>query len=380
MGASMERILLYVVVLALAVAVGWLAFASKQNGGTVGQCVGCDELKALNQRLDAIDTAVDGLGKTVAEAVEPSLANFKQGVVDDVASRLEVLISALGDETANALVGIEVAVVKMIEERLDGLEGRVADGVDRDLVNFKQGVVDDVARRVAALISAHGKETAAALDGLDAAVAEKIEDGLAERIAEAVSGKLLAEGCRLTTEGECPPPRPPCPTPPDAEACDEPPPPITVNSRFTFLYENARLDAAQKVTEDSLGVKLAARHHKRLELLTNAFMPCNQADHPVKFRVTGYSSSAEFRVRPSGESMDDSDDLNRRTANLRAKIVGDYLHARGFEVDTKEWPKHDRQRPQRPYLDDAQPGMDQQALNRTVFIELTSAGACDLAR
>ena len=376
MGASMERILLYVVVLALAIAVGWIAFMPPKKNGPVGQCVGCEELAGLNQRLDAIDTAMDGLGKTVAEAVEPSLASFKQSVVDDVASRLEASISAHGVETATALDSVKAVVAETIESSLTGLEGRVAAAVAPNLASFEQRVVDGIANRVGALISAHGNETAAALDGLDAAVAERIEDGLAERIAEAVSGKLLAEGCRLTTDGECPAPQP-CPTPPDAEACDDSPPSITVNSRFTFLYENARLDADQKVTEDSLGVKLEARHHKRLELLTNAFTPCNRAAHPVKFRVTGYSSSAEFRVRPSGESMDDSDDLNRRTANLRAKIVGEYLREQGFEVETERWPKVDLQR---PYLDDVQPGMDQQALNRTVFIELTSAGACDLAR
>ena len=65
-------------------------------------------------------------------------------------------------------------------------------------------------------------------------------------------------------------------------------------------------------------------------------------------------------------------------ANLRAKIVGDYLLNEGFKVEIKEWLSENDL--QRPYLDDVQPGMDQQALNRTVFVELKSAGACDLAR
>lgn len=371
----LERITLYMVVLALAIAVAWLAFTIRGARKPADDCVNCGD--DLGPRLVAIDTAIGGIGETVASAVAVSLGSFKQGLVDDIASQVGALISAHGNETASVPGGTNAALAEVIESSLTDLEGRVAEAVASNLVGFEQGVVDDIASRVEALISAHGNETATALDGLDAAVSKKIEGGLAERVAEVVFDKLLAEGCQLTTDGECVTPQPPCPTPLDAEACDDSPPSITVNSRFTFLYENARLDADRKVTEDSLGVKLAARHRKRLDLLTNAFLPCSRANHPVKFRVTGYSSTAEFRVRPSGEPMTDSDDLNRETANLRAQIVGDYLRNQGFEVETKQWPEHDLQR---PYLDDAQPGMDQQALNRTVFIDLTSAGACDLAR
>ena len=46
----------------------------------------------------------------------------------------------------------------------------------------------------------------------------------------------------------------------------------------------------------------------------------------------------------------------------------------GFQVNPTQ-PSGDLQR---PYVDDAQPGVDQQALNRTVLIELKSAGTCDL--
>ena len=133
-------------------------------------------------------------------------------------------------------------------------------------------------------------------------------------------------------------------------------------------------------TENSFGVKLAHRHLRRLDLLANAFGPCHRSNNPVEFNVTGYSSTAEFRFQPSGRRLLNSDELNLKTANLRAQIVGTYLKSKGkgFRVTTVQWPQgHDLQR---PYLDDVRPGIDQQALNRTVMIELVSAGACDLSR
>ena len=266
-----ERITLYLVVLALAIAVGWLAFKvnSAEVPGEVPvdpvvvarslvDCVDCEELE---QRFEAVDNALGGLDQTVSDAVRS----------------------------------------------LEGLEGRVAD---------------------------------------------------------AVSSKLLAEGCQVTkAPEEC------------VGAVPPPMPPITVNSKFTFLYENARLNEEGEVARNSVGVKLAPRHLKRLQLLTSAFEPCHRADAPVEFEVAGYSSTAEFLVQPDGSPMDKSDELNIKTANLRAQIVGEYLKER-FEVTTKEWPG-DRDL-ERPYVDNAQPGVAQQALNRTVLIELKSAGACDL--
>lgn len=305
MSAQVERIMLYVVVLVLAIAVGWLAFTVRSTAGPADECVGCEE-----RYLAAIKAAIGDLDASVAKAMAASLSGFKQGLADDIASR----VGALDD----------AALAKAIEDSLAGLDGRVAD---------------------------------------------------------AVSNKLLAEGCQLTkADSECvqtATPQPPCPTP-SGDSCDDSQPLIEVNSKFTFLYENARLNADRKVTANSFGVKLARRHLKRLELLTNAFGPCDRADQPVKFRVFGYSSTAEFRFRSDGEPLSNTDELNLTTANLRAQIVGDHLKKQGFQVETEQWPAdHDLQR---PYLDDAQPGMDQQALNRTVLIELLSAGACDLSR
>ena len=473
MGARVERIALYAVVLALAVAVGWLALTLKAPANACddcGDCVDCED--ELGPRFDAIDEAIGGLGKTVADAVTRSLAGFKQGVVDDVASRVEVLVSAQdaetvttldrmdaavgqavadvmagslasfrhgvaddvasrvgalvsahGDETAAALGSVDAAVGKAVTDAMAGSLASFKQGVSDDvasrvgalvsahgdetatalggvdaavgkavtdamadgLASFRQGVADDVASRVGMLVAAHGDETTVALNGIDASVNKTIDEslaGLEERVASAVSKSLLAEGCALRKEGEdcigaVTPQPPPCPTP-EAVVCGDGQPAITVNSKFTFFYENARLNANGDVVESSLGIALAPRHDRRLELLTNAFQPCNRAGAAVEFRVTGYSSTADFRVQPDGTPMSNSDELNRKTANLRARIVGSYLRSQGFEVETKQWPsQHDLQR---PYLDDAQPGMDQQALNRTVFIELRSAGACNLSQ
>lgn len=213
-------------------------------------------------------------------------------------------------------------------------------------------------------------------DDLGPTVADAVDEdnvvGLEERIADAVASKLLAAGCALTGTDECP--ETPCP--PAVVDCENPAA-ITLNSRFTFFYENARLNEDREVIADSVGVKPARRHLERLDLLSNAFQPCHRADAPVAFAVTGYSSTAEFRVQTTGEPMPESDQLNLTTANLRAQIIGDYLQNQGFNVETKQWSEQDLQR---PYLDDARLGVDQQALNRTVFIDLKSAGACDLVR
>ena len=256
---------------------------------------------------------------------------------------------------------IQEAIAKAIEDALPEIDSRLAD--------LRSGVKDDVG----GLITAHGRETTTALSRINATVTETIAaslDGVEGRIADAVAQKLVTEGCTPTSPAECPPT--PCP-PSD---CLTPfPRPLEVESRHTLLYENARL-IDEKVTVESFGVKLAQRHVKRLELLTTALRPCHQRDAPVVFHVTGYSSTAEFRSEPSGEPLPNSDQLNRDTANLRAQIVGAYLERQRFSVKTKEWSRdHDMQR---PYRDDAQPGMAQQALNRTVFLDLESAGACDL--
>ena len=272
MDARIERIVMYVVVLGLAIAVVWLAVTIQEDEDPNGNCAGCED--GLKPRLNAIDAAIDDLGKTVAN---------------------------------------------------------VADAVDRGLAGF-------------------GQELA----------------GLEGRVADAVSRRLLAAGCQVTRSGgECV--RNPTPQPPH-------PAPVTVNSRFTFLYENARLNEDGKLAPNSVGVKLTDRHLDRLRLLASAFKPCHEKDDPVRFAVTGYASSAEFRSQPDGGPLPDSEALNRETANLRARIVRDYLRSQGFEVEP---PRSDLPR---PYRDDAQPGMDQQALNRTVFMELVSAGACGLSR
>ena len=194
--------------------------------------------------------------------------------------------------------------------------------------------------------------------------------GLEERIANAVANKLLTVGYTPTGASEC------VETPrPRAVVVDsDGSPSITLNSRFIFFYENARLNEDRQVTADSVGVKPARQY---LELFANAFQPCHRADAPVEFAVTGYSSTAEFRVQTTGETVPESNELNLATANLRAQIIGDYLRDQGFKVETKQWSEHDLQR---PYPDDVQPSVDQQALNRAVFIDLKSAGACDLAR
>ena len=173
------------------------------------------------------------------------------------------------------------------------------------------------------------EELAPRFDAIDTAIgdlAKSVDGRLAtfeQRIADDVAARV---GVPVT---------PACP-PSEVKDCDEPSS-IRVKSRFTFFYENARLNNDREVVVDSVGIRLAPRHHRRLELLTKAFRPCNREDAPVEFAVSGYSSTAEFRAQPEGEPLDESDALNLKTANLRAKIVGNYLLSEGFEVETRQW-------------------------------------------
>lgn len=166
--------------------------------------------------------------------------------------------------------------------------------------------------------------------------------------------------------------------------CGTPPPDCpasSVVSNFTLLYENARLNDDEDITEDSVGVKLAERHERRLKKIATAFKACQRdTESTVKFGVTGYSSTAMFqREDLDGRvGMPESDKLNLRTANLRARVVADYLRKKEFEVEHEPWGSFANLR--RPYLDNAPPGTDKEALNRTVFIEVLHAGACDLSQ
>ncbi len=188
----------------------------------------------------------------------------------------------------------------------------------------------------------------------------------APRIADLVYAKLRQEGVCLAPAGRC---------------GEVPPAPVAAN--HTFLYDDARLNDARQITADSFGVRLAPRHNRRLDRLERAFGACQRDGAEVVFAVTGYSSTAEFREEtPEGDRrpLDQSNALNLATANLRAQVVAARLEAAGFTVAATEWKSFEAL--QRPYLDapdDSQPD-DSQALNRSVFIEVRHAGACDLGR
>lgn len=238
------------------------------------------------------------------------------------------------------------------------------------LAAFEQ-LVKEATKRIEKLISDANGNVLTALDGVNTSLATTVDSklsGLEGRVANSVYDRLRDAGICELTEKEC------------ALGAPSSPPTMSVVSNFTLLYENARLNEGRQVTENSFGVRLAPRHLRRLELLTNAFQACQQPEAAVRFQVTGYSSTAEFRVEDKTGTvrLPDSDKLNLQTANLRAAIVGAYLEKANFAVVPKMWESFEDLH--RPYLDDTQPSVDQQALNRTVFIEVLSAGACDLGR
>lgn len=232
-------------------------------------------------------------------------------------------------------------------------------------------LVKESTNRIEKLISDANGNIVTALDGVNASLTTTVDGklaGLEGRVANSVYDRLRDAGICELTEKEC------------ALGAPSSPPTMSVVSNFTLLYENARLNEERQVTEDSFGVRLAPRHLRHLKHLTNAFKACQRPEDPVRFHVAGYSSTAEFRVedKTGTARLPDSDDLNLQTANLRAAIVGAYLEKANFAVVLKMWESFEDLH--RPYLDNTQPSVDQQALNRTVFIEVLSAGACDLGR
>jgi len=224
-----------------------------------------------------------------------------------------------------------------------------------------------LAEQVNSLASGLGelKEAVLGMEQSQATLIRSELERLASQIADSVYAKLREDGACLSSAGSCPEPKP-----------------ASVVNDFTFLYENARLNDAGEVKADNVGVKLATRHERRLEMLARAFRPCQQEGGPkVSFKVTGYSSTAEFQeesLAGGRRRMAKSNEMNRATANLRAKVVAIRLQQAGFEATPTEWKSFEAL--QRPYLDDSPPGDDQQALNRSVFIEVRDAGACDIGK
>ena len=164
------------------------------------------------------------------------------------------------------------------------------------------------------------------------------------------------------------------------ELCtDAPPPCTTVDSNFTLLFENARLDDDGKVSEQSMGIQLTRAHEQRLDAIVRAFGPCRGGEHKVEFSIHGYSSTADFQARDGElvEPLPETDQYNLDTARLRAEVVANYLRNKEFLAEIKEPRDDDPEAMARPYVDDAISGeTDQEALNRSVFIEVMDAGAC----
>ena len=193
-------------------------------------------------------------------------------------------------------------------------------------------------------------------EGIANAVKEGLE-GVDERVADKVLERLLQEGLCLS-KGSC------------GIGARAP-----MESNFVLFHENARLDSDDSLNEDSYGIRLTDEHKTRLDGIASAFAPCARPpDHAVEFKVSGHSSTAKFKMLP----LDDSNRLNRDAANLRAKVVADYLERNGFTANWESWTSYDAIR--RPYLDNSEflsGETAQETLNRSVFIQVVDAGACN---
>ena len=168
-----------------------------------------------------------------------------------------------------------------------------------------------------------------------------------------------------------------CPPEPRSQKC----PAATVASNFTLLYDNARLNQDGELDAANHGIRLTADQRRRLDRIANAYKACAQPpSKTVRFKVSGYSSTAEFQAEtPDGhQPLQHTNRHNLNTANLRAVVVAAHLQEAGLEAKPVQWESFDELR--RPYLDRSNllQGTDQEALNRSVFIEVENAGACTL--
>lgn len=234
----------------------------------------------------------------------------------------------IGDE-------VKKAVREAVREELRDIEGRTAVAVEKQLTGIEGRVVNALGSQLT---------------------------GVERRVADAVLAEL--DGQDLCCQPE------PCP-----QRC----PAAAVASNFTLLYDNARLNQDGELDAANHGIRLTADHRIRLDRIANAYRPCAQPPNKtVRFKVSGYSSTAEFRTEmPDGrQPLQGTNQHNLSTANLRAAVVAAYLQKAGLEAKPVQWKSFDDLR--RPYLDrsDLLQGTDQEALNRSAFIEVKDAGAC----
>lgn len=155
-------------------------------------------------------------------------------------------------------------------------------------------------------------------------------------------------------------------------------------------FENAKLaprqspDESWRLSLDSKGVRLTPAHEIALNTFVQAFTPCAKVEgRPVQVRVVGYASTRQF-VDQDGRPLPNSDALNLQAANLRARGVVSYLRNsvkgfgidQGFNIDHEPWKSFDGM--QRPFVDrsEALQGTEQEALNRSVVVQVHDAGGC----
>ena len=159
------------------------------------------------------------------------------------------------------------------------------------------------------------------------------------------------------------------------------------NPRVELMFDNASLMSETGLPLDELstkspGIVLSDEQEIKLDKLADALIACaTPPSESVSLKVQGYSSTRPFK----GTSVSISNELNLSAANLRAEVVIDHLVARverdpigKSRVDIRYEPWLDYEDIQRPFEDKARfSGMDQEQLNRVVYIDLLDAGGCE---
>ena len=160
---------------------------------------------------------------------------------------------------------------------------------------------------------------------------------------------------------------------------------------FRFDYADARTDLDGMLLDGPEGgVSPTSDHEVRLERLLKEFAPCAiDRQSPVRLEFVGFASSSRFRNR----SEPDSNDLNGLVANQRAArladrarkisalpaVLGGSSNVPTFEFLTMEHAGYSGMATER-FFNDQPAGAPSpnaaEALNRSVYVNVVSAGLC----
>lgn len=116
-----------------------------------------------------------------------------------------------------------------------------------------------------------------------------------------------------------------------------------ITPQISILFNEAKLDNNREISENSTGVKLKKHHKDQLDRFMKR--TSNSDKKEASIHIVGYASDIQFNV--AGK---DSNDLNRRVANLRARGVAKHLRgSHNMIITCTKWEGYEKMQQARPY-------------------------------